>query len=105
MFESFTDLQIWLVLAGAAAVGFCGGRLSASASPKAHERYERLAQEAAAADFARLSPAAQAEVDRLAAQGKIFDAVKLIRAALNVGLCESKQIVDLRKRTSSQATG
>lgn len=101
MFEAFTETQIWLLLAGAAAAGFSAGRMSSSAPPEAQERYKRMAQEAAAQDFARLSPAAQAEVDRLAAAGQTFDAVKLIRAALNVGLYEGKQVVDLRKRASS----
>ena len=96
MLEGLSELQVALMLVGAAAVGFCAGRFGAGASPdQAH--YKRLSQEAAAQDFARLSPAAQGDVDRFVAEGRAIEAVKLVRAALNTGLYEAKQIVDLRR--------
>jgi ribosomal protein L7/L12 len=100
MFEDFSTLQIWLLIAGAAVIGFQAGRMSGSASPEARARYKHIAAEEAARDFARLPATAQAEIDRLTAAGKTVDAIKLIRAALNTGLYEAKQIVDQRKRRS-----
>jgi ribosomal protein L7/L12 len=97
MFESFS-LSLWALLAGIAAIGFYAGRLSAAATPQALARYRDLARTVAAQDFARLSPAAQAEVDHLVAAGKTIAAVKFVRAALNLGLYEAKLIIDQRKR-------
>ena len=101
MFDVLSDWQMWLLIIGVAIAAFLAGRSSANASPEAHER-KRLAQEEAARNFKRLSKATQARVDSLLAERKTIDAVKLIRAELNTGLYEAKQIVDLRKRSSAQ---
>lgn len=96
MLEGLSGFQVLLLLIGAAAAGFYVGRMNLGQSHD-QARHKRLAQEAATQDFARLSPATQGEVDRFVAAGETIDAIKLIRAALNTGLYEAKQIVDLRK--------
>jgi hypothetical protein len=102
MFEDLSSLHIWLLIVGAGMIGFCAGRLSRGASLEDWARYKRVREEEAARDFARLSAAAQAEVDRLIGARKTAEAIKLIRAALYVGLYEAKQIVDQRKRAGSR---
>ena len=100
MFDGLSVIQTWLFIVGVAVIAFIAGRRSASASPEALER-RRIAEEEAARNFARLSSATRAEVDRLLADRKTVDAIKLIRAELNTGLYEAKQIVDRRKRSAS----
>lgn len=101
MFDGLTDMQMWLLIVGVAVAAFVVGRLSTSASPEALER-KRIAHEEAARNFKRLQKHTQAEVDALVADRKMVAAIKLIRAELNTGLFEAKQIVDLRKRSVSQ---
>jgi ribosomal protein L7/L12 len=97
MLESLSEAQVWLLFAAAIAAAFYLGRVTAGGPPQARARLHQLARVAAAEDFRRLPAERQAEVDRLVAAGKIIDAVKLIRATLDLGLYEAKQIVDLRK--------
>jgi ribosomal protein L7/L12 len=101
LFDGFTAFQIWLIIAAVFAAGIYVGRISADASPASRAHLKRLAREEAARNFAGLSRDTQAEIDRLATQGKIIDAVKLVRKALNTGLYEAKQIVDQRRRPAA----
>ena len=101
MFDGLSDMQMWLLILGVAVAAFVAGRRSASASPEALER-KRAAQEEAAKTFTRLSTTTRAEVDRLLAEGKTVEAIKLMRAELNTGLYEAKQVVDQRKRSALQ---
>jgi len=98
MLEELSALQIWLLVGGAVAVGFFAGRTSVGPDMEARERYRLVAKDAAVHNFELLTSAEQAEVDRLAANGKIVDAVKLVRGALRTGLEEAKEIVDGRRR-------
>jgi len=100
MFEGLSDSQIWMLIAGVAVVAFMAGRRSAKVSPESFELRLKAEQEAAQ-NFSRLSGAMQREVDRLLADGKMIEAIKLIRAELNTGLYEAKQVVDQRKRSMS----
>jgi len=100
MFEGLSNTQIWLIMAGVAVVAFLAGRWGASTSSEAIER-RHIAEEQAARDFARLSGTTRTEVDRLVGAGKMIEAIKLIRAELNTGLYEAKQVADLRRRSRS----
>lgn len=100
MFDVFSDMQMWLLILGIAVAAFVAGRLSASRSPEALA-HKRLTEEEAARNFTRLSTATRGEVDRLLADGKTVEAIKLMRAELSAGLYEAKQIVDQRKRSAS----
>jgi ribosomal protein L7/L12 len=97
MFDGFTDFQIWLIIVGVFAAGIYIGRVTADASSGSRAHLKRLAREEAVRNFSELSRDTQAEIDRLTADGKIIDAVKLVRKALNTGLYEAKQIVDQRR--------
>lgn len=101
MFEDLSSFQIWLIVAATFGTGFALGRSTADASSASRTHITRLIREEASRNFAQLSSDTQAEVDRLAAEGKIIDAVKLVRVALNTGLYEAKQIVDQRKRAAT----
>jgi regulator of protease activity HflC (stomatin/prohibitin superfamily) len=89
-----------LLLISVALAAFIAGRLSARQSPEALER-KRITEAEAARNFTRLSTTTRAEVDRLLAEGKTIEAIKLMRAELNTGLYEAKQIADQRKRAAS----
>ena len=89
-----------LLLISVALAAFIAGRLSARNSPEALES-RRIAEEQAARNFTRLSTTTRTEVDRLLAEGKTVEAIKLMRAELNTGLYEAKQIADQRKRSAS----
>ena len=99
MLEGLSITEIWLLI-GVAVAAFIAGRLSARHSPEALER-RRLAEEEAARNFTRLSTTTRAEVDRLLTDGKTVEAIRLMRAELNTGLYEAKQIIDQRKRAAS----
>ncbi len=90
----------WLVLAAVAFVAFRIGRMSAGKSESAGEREMRRMQEEQAAEdtFASLSPSVQADVDRLLADKKVIDAVKVVRENTGKGLKESKDVVDQRRK-------
>jgi hypothetical protein len=96
MFQDLSTMEIWLLIAWAAVIGFYAGRRSAVPS-EVRARAKLMAQEEAAQGFARLTPDSQAEVDRLLGEGRTVEAVKLIRAALSTDLYTAKQIVDQRK--------
>ena len=94
MFDDLTATQIW-ISAAVAVAAFILGRVSVG-SPSERARSTLMAEEEASRTYARLSSSARAEVDRLLADGRMIEAVKLIRAELNTGLYEAKQAVDLR---------
>jgi ribosomal protein L7/L12 len=95
MFDDLSVTQIWLIAAVAVAAFILGRMTAGSASERA--RSKLIAEQEASRNSARLSSVTGAEVDRLLADGKMIEAIKLIRAELNTGLYEAKQIVDLRK--------
>ena len=97
MFDDLSVTEIWLLI-GVAVAAFIAGRFSARHSPEALER-RRIAEEEATRNFTRLSTTTRAEIDRLLADGKTVEAIRVIRAELNTGLYEAKQIVDQRKRS------
>ena len=48
--------------------------------------------------FAQMTPAAQAEVDRLIAARKYIEAIKFVRSETGAGLKQAKDLVDARKK-------
>ena len=102
MFEDLSAIQIWLLIGGATVVAFCAGRASMGGHPEARERFRSLIRESAPHDFELLTSVEQAEVDRLAAEGKTVAAAKVVRRALHTGLYHATQIVDHRTRISAE---
>ncbi len=91
-------LLTWLAIA---VVAFLAGR--ASVSSDRPEPRDRVAERQRAEGHARevwrkLSPQAKAQVDALLASRKVIEAVKVIRNETALGLKESKNVVDLRRR-------
>lgn len=95
----------WLVVAVIAFGAFILGRASARGGDGGGEsrqaRRLRESEEATAA-FAALDLSKQADIDRLIADGRIIDAVKLLRESTGMGLYESKLAIDERRRNVSK---
>ena len=96
--ETPDPMQVWLLVAAVGIVSFLLGR--ATAQKRDGERAERKLREAesAAVSFGALPSANQAEVDRLATDGKMIEAIKLVRELTGLGLKESKDVVDARRK-------
>lgn len=95
--DGLDTAEFWLLLAAAVAVGFMLGRASRGGED-ADERRMR-AELAASERFAALSSADQAEIDALVMSGKTLEAIRLTREKTGLGLKESKDAIDARRRT------
>lgn len=88
----------WINLAIALLAGFLLGRWSAGlGSPEAQaarKKAEVSAKITAQQRLGKLSRSARAEVERLAAEDRIIEAVKIVRTELGVDLKDAKDIVD-----------
>ena len=87
-----------MVVAAAAFIGFMVGRIAgrrgASGSGSPPPAPGRPPEEA----FAALAPETQAEVDLLLHEKKLINAIKEIRTASGLGLKESKDVADWRRK-------
>lgn len=81
----------WILIAFIAYFAFALGRATKGTGPR-ETREERAAS--TAANMARLTGAARAEVERLLDERRKIDAVKACREALGTGLRDSKDVVD-----------
>ena len=94
--------QFWLLLASVAGIAFILGRATAGNrdSGFGQSRSERLHREHETADmaFSSMSTSKQAEVDRLLSNGRLIEAIKIIRAETNAGLREAKLAADHRRK-------
>lgn len=88
----------WLLAAGAAALGFIFGRLSAGGGGGDREVRRMQAQEQSRQALASLSPNRQAEIDQLVRDKRVIEAIKLMRETSGLGLKESKDAIDARRR-------
>lgn len=91
-------LQVFLLLAAIGGLFFWLGRATARSETAEQREMRRMRErEAGAAALSSLAPSSQADVDRLVMDGKIIEAVKLVREATGLGLKESKDAVDARR--------
>lgn len=85
------------ILIVAVAAFWLGRQSRAGGGETAEER--RMRESLAAQDtFSSIDPSKQAEIDRLLSDGKLIDAIRLIRQETGVGLKEAKTIADTRRR-------
>ncbi|MEQ8177265.1 MAG: hypothetical protein RIC52_01415 [Amphiplicatus sp.] len=91
--------DFWLLLAAAIGFAFILGR-AMRARDTGETRVERRQREAAdaLAQFNALTPDKQSEIDALVANNRIIDAIKRVREESGMGLKESKDAVDARRR-------
>lgn len=91
-------MQVWLLVAAVGIVCFLLGR--ATAQKRDDERAEQKLRDAEAAQlsFGTLTAANQSDVDRLVTENKMIEAIKLVREQTGLGLKESKDVVDIRRK-------
>jgi len=94
--ESFEPYQLWLVMAAVAYVGFLLGRATKGASPEERQRQRMVEEQEIETAMAGLDASKLAEVDRLMADGKKIEAIKILREATGLGLKLSKMAVERR---------
>ncbi|MEE2691197.1 MAG: hypothetical protein VX640_06635 [Pseudomonadota bacterium] len=92
-------MQFWLLLFAVAGIAFILGRSMREREP-GESRVERRMREARQAleQFGALSSDKQAEVDALVRDNRIIEAIKLVREESGMGLKDSKDAVDARRR-------
>ncbi|WP_425410274.1 hypothetical protein [Hyphococcus sp.] len=96
--EQLFTTDNWLLVALAAALGFLAGRVTASGmSSEARTQKRMEARQDAERLFAGLPPEIQQDVDARIQNGKIIEAVKIVRENSGAGLKDSKQAVDARR--------
>ena len=97
--ENLDPLQIWLLMAAVAYVAFMTGRATAGRDDKESREAQALRrQESAERVFSEMSASTREEVDRLLRDGKIINAVKVIREHSGLSLRDAKLAVDWRRR-------
>ncbi len=92
--------DFWLLLAAAIGFAFILGRAMRAREEGGETRVERRQREAAEAlaQFNALTPDKQAEIDALVTNNRIIEAIKRVREETGMGLKESKDAVDVRRR-------
>jgi ribosomal protein L7/L12 len=89
----------WLLLAFVAWASFMIGRATANRTSAEERRMRRENEEQEASEaFASLPSSVHADVDRLLLDGKLIEAIKLIREHTSLGLKDSKLAADQRRR-------
>ena len=97
--ENLDPLQIWLLMAAVAYIAFMAGRATSRRDTGESREMKALRiQQAADEAYSGLTSSSQEEVDRLIRDGKIIQAVKVVRENTGFGLKESKDTVDQRRR-------
>jgi len=86
----------WIVLTVTAWVAFMIGRASKPGSAVDREARRMAEEQEIAAATANLPPSVWADVDRLLAEKKKIQAIKVLREASGLGLKLSKQAVEQR---------
>ena len=97
MEELFTT-DNWTLVALVALVAFFVGRASGGGM-SSEERMQQRMEERQAAErlFAGLPPEVQQDIDARIQDGKIIEAVKIVRENSGAGLKDAKQAVDARR--------
>lgn len=91
--------QVWLLVAAIGGLSFMLGRATAHRETPVERELRRTREnEAGAAAFSSLASSNQTEIDRLIMEGKIIEAIKLVREGTGLGLKESKDAVDARRQ-------
>lgn len=97
--NNLDPLQIWLLMAAVAYIAFMAGRATArKGGGESREAKALRIQGSAENAFSSLTPSIAADVDRLLNDGKTIEAIKVMREHTGLGLKESKQAIDWRKR-------
>ena len=97
--NALEPIQIWLLMAAVAYIAFMAGRATANSGDKeSHEARALRIQESSERAFSAMTASSREEVDRLLHDGKIINAVKVVRENSELGLREAKQAVDWRRR-------
>ncbi len=98
--ENLEPLQIWLLMGAVAYIAFMAGRATANKGDKeSREARAFRIQENAESLFSSLTGSTVEEVDRLIGNGKIINAVRVVRENTGAGLKDSKDAVDWRRRS------
>ncbi len=91
--------QIWLLMAAVAYIAFMAGRATANrGDAESRETRALRQQESAERIFSEMDASIREEVDRLLNDGKIINAVKIVRENTGLGLRDAKLAVDWRRR-------
>ncbi len=97
--NALEPIQIWLLLAAVAYIAFMAGRATAGRGDRESREARALrVQEHAERTFSEMTASTREEVDRLLHEGKIIDAIRLVRESSGLGLKDAKQAVDWRRR-------
>ncbi len=91
------NLELYQLVILLLAVAYAAFRVGRATAPGNSEEARMLARVNAEDLFAKLPADAQTAVDERIRNGKIIEAVKIIRENTGAGLKESKQAVDMRK--------
>ncbi len=94
--ESFEPYQLWLVMAAVAYVGFLLGRATKGVSLEERQRQRMLEQQEIETAMAGLDASKLEQVDRLMADARKIEAIKVLREATGLGLKLSKMAVERR---------
>lgn len=96
------DAQFWLLLSAVAVGAYLLGRLTAGGSPE-DRADQRMRERREAEDaFSNMAPTAQQDIDTLLAEGRTIEAIKRFREETGLGLKQSKDAVDYRRRAMGQ---
>jgi ribosomal protein L7/L12 len=88
--EELASEQFWLVLLGVAVGAFLLGRASSGSNAEARERRRLEEEQEVESALTRVAPSKLAEIDRLLADRKKIEAIKLLREQTGLGLKASK---------------
>ena len=94
--ENLEPYKLWLLMAAVAYIAFMVGRATKGASPEERARRDMVAQQEIETALAQLPSSKLEEIDRLIADRKKIEAIKVLREATGLGLKLSKMAVDQR---------
>ncbi|MEM8770287.1 MAG: hypothetical protein AAGD92_01440 [Pseudomonadota bacterium] len=96
--ENLTADQFWIIATALAIGAFVLGRATAGEGSSESRAEQRMRQRQEAEQlYSSLSPNVQQDVDMRIQNGKMIEAIKIVRQNGGVGLKEAKQIVDARR--------
>lgn len=96
--EQLFSTQSWIIWTILIVIAFFAGRASGGGM-SSEERMQRKMEERQEAErlFAGLAPEVQQDIDARIQNGKIIEAVKIVRENSGSGLKDAKQAVDARR--------
>ena len=94
--ENLEPYKLWLLMAAVAYIAFMVGRATKGASPEERARRDMVAHQEIETALAQLPSSKLEEIDRLIADRKKIEAIKVMREATGLGLKLSKMAVDQR---------